>query len=123
VDGWRKVMMSVATEEMVHLVLVCNLSVALGGRPHLGPWLACAFLIGFGTGASNTVASLFVVEFTPKDEWSERISWLQTFNALGLVLGMAIASALGAIADGKVANVFGYPAVSLCSPRSVCCLP
>ena len=52
-------------------------------------WLLGAFLIGFGTGASNTVASLFVVEFTPATEWGERISWLQTFNAAGSVLGMA----------------------------------
>jgi MFS family permease len=52
-------------------------------------WIIGAFLIGFGTGASNTVASLFVVEFTPEDEWGHRISWLQTFNAIGSVLGVA----------------------------------
>jgi predicted MFS family arabinose efflux permease len=39
------------------------------------------------------------------------------FNAVA-----AIASALGAIAGGKVADVFGYLR-SACSPRSVCCLP
>ena len=33
---WRETLLSVATEEMVHLVLVSNISVALGGRPHLG---------------------------------------------------------------------------------------
>jgi DHA1 family tetracycline resistance protein-like MFS transporter len=42
----------------------------------LSTWISCAFLLGFGTGASNTVASLFEVEFTPKGEWSQRISWL-----------------------------------------------
>ena len=57
-------------------------------------WLLSAFLVGFGTGASNTVACLFVVEFTAKSEWSERISWLQTFNALGSVVGMALAGLL-----------------------------
>jgi MFS family permease len=59
--------------------------------PGMGAWLLSAFLVGFGTGASNTVASLFVVEFTAKSEWSERIGWLQTFNALGSVVGMAVA--------------------------------
>ena len=59
-----------------------------------GAWLISAYLVGLGTGASNTVASLFVVEFTPESEWSQRISWLQTFNALGAVLGMAIAGLL-----------------------------
>jgi MFS transporter, DHA1 family, tetracycline resistance protein len=68
------------------------LSFALFRGPDV--WLASAFLIGFGTGASNTVASLFVVEFTPASEWGERISWLQTFNALGSVLGMAAAGFL-----------------------------
>jgi hypothetical protein len=57
-------------------------------------WLLSAFLIGFGTGSSNTVATLFVVEFTAQAEWSARISWLQTFNASGSVLGMAAAGFL-----------------------------
>lgn len=57
-------------------------------------WLVGAFLIGFGTGASNTVACLFVVEFTPASEWGQRISWLQTFNAIGSVLGLAGAGLL-----------------------------
>ena len=34
VARWRKAVLAVATEEMVHLVLVSNLSIALGGRPH-----------------------------------------------------------------------------------------
>ena len=33
---WRKQILGVATEEMVHLLLVSNLSIALGGRPHFG---------------------------------------------------------------------------------------
>jgi MFS family permease len=60
----------------------------------ISAWLLSAFLVGFGTGASNTVACLFVVGFTAKSEWSERISWLQTFNALGSVVGMALAGLL-----------------------------
>lgn len=34
VERWRKAILAVATDEMVHLVLVSNLSVAIGGRPH-----------------------------------------------------------------------------------------
>lgn len=34
VKRWRKEIVGVATEEMVHLLLVSNLSIALGGRPH-----------------------------------------------------------------------------------------
>jgi MFS family permease len=79
----------------------------------LAAWLASAFLIGFGTGASNTVASLFVVEFTPKDEWSQRISWLQTFNALGSVLGMAIAGLLAPRVGTLIAAVSVLPAIVL----------
>ena len=74
------------------LIAAGFLSFALFKNPSL--WLLSAFLIGFGTGASNTVASLFVVEFTPATEWGQRISWLQTFNAIGSVLGMAGAGLL-----------------------------
>jgi hypothetical protein len=35
VARWRKSILAVAIDEMVHLVLVSNLSIALGGRPHL----------------------------------------------------------------------------------------
>jgi hypothetical protein len=34
VERWRKAIMEVAQEEMVHLVLVSNMLVALGSRPH-----------------------------------------------------------------------------------------
>jgi len=74
-------------------------------------WLASAFLIGFGTGASNTVATLFVVEFNPKSEWSQRISWLQTFNALGSVLGMAVAGLLAPRIGTFVAALLVIPAI------------
>jgi MFS family permease len=74
-------------------------------------WLISAYLVGFGTGASNTVASLFVVEFTPESEWSQRISWLQTFNALGAVLGMAIAGLLQPASGTLVAASLVIPAI------------
>ncbi len=57
-------------------------------------WFTSPFLIGLGAGASNTVAGLFVVEFTPEDEWAHRISWLQTFNALGVITGTAFGGLL-----------------------------
>jgi MFS family permease len=60
----------------------------------IGIWMGAAFLIGFGTGTTNTVASRFVIEFTPQSQWHQRISWLQTFNACGSVLGMAAAGVL-----------------------------
>lgn len=34
VERWRKIIMAVATEEMLHLLLVANLFTAIGGRPH-----------------------------------------------------------------------------------------
>lgn len=34
VDRWRKDILAVATDEMVHLLLMANMSIALGGRPH-----------------------------------------------------------------------------------------
>ena len=35
-ERWRKAIMDVAVEEMGHLVMVANLTVAVGGRPHFG---------------------------------------------------------------------------------------
>ena len=35
VERWRKSIMAVATDEMAHLLLVSNLTIAVGGRPHL----------------------------------------------------------------------------------------
>jgi len=74
-------------------------------------WLASAFLIGLGTGASNTVAALFVVEFAPKSQWSSRISWMQTFNAAGSVFGMAFAGVLSARLTTLIAALLVIPAL------------
>ena len=94
----------------------------------IGAWLISAFLVGFGTGASNTVACLFVVEFTPESEWSQRISWLQTFNALGAIVGMAIAGLLQPSFGTLVAASLVVPAIivggwGLPVPRSPFHLP
>ena len=44
---WRKTIMDVAVEEMGHLVIVANLTIAVGGRPHFGrpnfPWHRAIF--------------------------------------------------------------------------------
>lgn len=76
-----------------------------------GAWLAGAFLIGFGTAASNTVASLFVVEFTPAAEWGVRISWLQTFNAAGSVIGMFLAGWLAPRTGTLISALLVLPAI------------
>src|SRR4029450_2537135 len=36
VGGWGQAVLSVAIEEMTHLLLAANLSIALGGRPYFG---------------------------------------------------------------------------------------
>jgi hypothetical protein len=36
ITSWRKAIVTVAVDEMVHLLLMANLSIALGGRPHFG---------------------------------------------------------------------------------------
>ena len=79
----------------------------------IGAWLISPFLVGLGTGAANTVACLFVVEFTPESEWSQRISWLQTFNALGAIVGMAIAGLLQPALGTLVAASLVIPAIIL----------
>ncbi|MGD8623038.1 MAG: MFS transporter [Anaerolineae bacterium] len=56
-------------------------------------WFALALLQGIGAAAAATVANLFVVETHPKDEWDERIGWLQTFYGGGQVAGLLLAGA------------------------------
>ena len=50
-----------------------------------------AVLQGLGTASSATVANLFVVEVHPKEQWDERIGWLQTFYGIGQVSGLLLA--------------------------------
>ncbi len=56
-------------------------------------WLVAAFLLGAGASGSATIASLFIVNFTPRDEWEPRIGVLQSFNGSGQVVGLLLASA------------------------------
>jgi len=59
-------------------------------------WMGLAFLQGVGSGTSNTVAAMFVVEYNPKPEWDARIGWLQTFYGIGQAAGLGLASVLQA---------------------------
>ncbi len=55
-------------------------------------FILTAFVIGAGTAAVATVASLFIVEFSPQSEWSSRIGWLQSYNGAGQTLGLFLAA-------------------------------
>ncbi len=55
-------------------------------------FIIIAMLIGAGTAAIATVASLFIVEFFPQSEWSNRIGWLQSYNGAGQALGLFLAA-------------------------------
>ncbi len=55
-------------------------------------FIIIALIIGAGTAAVATVATLFVVEFNPQPEWSPRIGWLQSFNGTGQTLGLFFAA-------------------------------
>ncbi|WP_192893999.1 MFS transporter [Hydrogenovibrio thermophilus] len=57
-------------------------------------WLILAFLQGFGSVASNTVAGIFIVERYEKSEWDERIGVMQTLYGVGQAIGLAAAAVL-----------------------------
>ncbi|HTC07258.1 MAG TPA: MFS transporter [Acetobacteraceae bacterium] len=72
------------------------LALAFAAFPHVssvGPWFVLALLIGLATGAAATVATLFIVDFTPRAEWGPRIGWLQSFNGAGQLVGLLLAGA------------------------------
>jgi len=73
-------------------LLLVALSLAgftLSGR--LGYRLALALIQGLGIGGVSTMASLFVVEFEPRQEWTRLISRLQTLNGIGQAAGTLLA--------------------------------
>ncbi len=75
------------------------LAVGLGVFPFtslLWFWMALAFIQGVGSGATNTVSAMFIVEYRPKNEWDRRISWLQTSYGVGQCLGLVLVSTLQA---------------------------
>ena len=59
-------------------------------------WMVLAFIQGVGSGTSNTVAAMFIVEYKPKAEWDARVGWLQTFYGIGQAAGLGLAAALQA---------------------------
>ena len=59
-------------------------------------WMALAFIQGVGSGTSNTVAAMFIVEYKPKPEWDARVGWLQTFYGIGQAAGLGLAAILQA---------------------------
>lgn len=84
---------------LVYLSGYVLLALGLGLFPAthvLGFWLVLAFLQGAGSAATNTVASMFIVEFKPNEEWDGRIGWLQTFYGAGQAVGLGLAAYLQA---------------------------
>jgi predicted MFS family arabinose efflux permease len=93
---------------------------AVGIASHVWAWLGLALVIGMGTAAANTVASLFVVEAHPQAEWDARIGWLQTFYNAGIVGGLVLSGSLthlpleiGLLAGGGALAVAGLLGAAL----------
>jgi MFS family permease len=59
-------------------------------------WFVLALGIGAGSAAVTTCVTLLIVEFHPKNEWTPRIGWLQTFNGAGQMLGLLLAGVFAA---------------------------
>lgn len=59
-------------------------------------WMVLAFIQGVGSGTSNTVAAMFIIEYKPKPEWDSRVGWLQTFYGIGQAAGLGLAAVLQA---------------------------
>lgn len=57
-------------------------------------WFILALMQGLGVAATNTVASMFIVEFRPKAEWDRRIGWMQTCYGIGQAAGLGLAALL-----------------------------
>ncbi|HEY7804202.1 MAG TPA: MFS transporter [Orrella sp.] len=55
-------------------------------------WSLLAFVQGLGSAATNTVAAMFIVEYSPKKDWDGKIGWLQTFYGAGQAAGLGLAA-------------------------------
>ncbi len=73
------------------VVLIAGLVLLPFGHSLLA-WLVIAFVLGAGTASVATVATLFIVEFNPQNEWSSRIGWLQSYNGAGQTLGLLLSA-------------------------------
>jgi MFS family permease len=56
-------------------------------------WMAAGFVLGAGSAGAAMLASLFILDFTPQNEWESRIGFLQSFNGAGQVVGLLFAAA------------------------------
>ena len=74
------------------LLVVSACTAALPWLSGLYGWLPVAFVLGVSSAGAATVATLFIVDFAPRNEWEPRIGWLQSFNSGGQVLGLLLAS-------------------------------
>jgi MFS family permease len=73
------------------------LAVGLGLFPYAQTvleWFVLALIQGLGVAATNTVASMFIVEFRPRQEWDRRIGWMQTCYGVGQAAGLGLAALL-----------------------------
>ena len=98
-------------------VVTFFLSLALVGLAttwNLALWTLLALVAGFGVGAIATVAPLFIIDFTSREEWEQRIGWLQSFNGAGQLIGLLI---VGAVAVGTLA--YGFRLAAACSLLAV----
>ncbi|MBV9538878.1 MAG: MFS transporter [Acidisphaera sp.] len=68
---------------------------------------AVAVLLGMGFAAANTVATMFIVEVRPQEEWDARIGAFQAMTGLGQVAGLLTAGVIG----GRYALAFSFAAV------------
>ena len=59
-------------------------------------WIVLALFLGLGSGASNTLTAMYVVEFNPKDKWDTKIGWLQTVYGTGQAIGLLIVAMMQA---------------------------
>jgi len=79
------------------LLLELAAMIAFPLAANLGAWLVLALLMGAGSAAVSTCATLLIVDFYPHEQWTSRIGWLQTFNGAGQVAGLLLAGAFVAI--------------------------
>ena len=79
------------------LLLELAAMIAFPLAANLGAWLALALLMGAGSAAVSTCATLLIVDFYPHEQWTSRIGWLQTLNGAGQVAGLLLAGAFVAI--------------------------
>lgn len=77
-------------------------------------WLPVALVIGSGSSGAATLASLLIVNFSPRTEWEPKIGMLQSFNGTGQVVGLFLAGIFskGEFALGlSIASILMVPAL------------